>query len=56
MLSKRKVKINVQRRERIPKFGFEMTVSKGRQMGQICDSTVVEAPIQIPFSTLTIKN
>lgn len=41
--------MNVERRERIPKFGFEMAVSKGRQMEQLCDSTVVKAPIQIPF-------
>lgn len=41
--------MEVEGRERIPKFGFEMAVSKGRQMEQICDSTVVKAPIQIPF-------
>lgn len=57
MFSERKVKMNVERKERIPNFGFETAVSKGGQTERVSDnSTVVQAPIQIPFSTRHLKS
>lgn len=49
--------MNVARRERIPNFSFETAVSEGGQTERVSDdSTVVQAPIQTPFSTQHIRS